>query len=222
MQQNLIMPKQKILPIIALLDTSGSMSGDGKIQQLNIAVKDMLNSFKNEQSIQAEIQIAIITFGGTAQIHTPLNPASTLSYTDLSAHGGTPMGAALELASTIIEDKSKIPKNSYRPTVILVSDGAANDTGWEAKLTNFTTTGRSSKCDRWSLAIGADADLGTMGKFLDTSKKNVLFVDNAKDIHKFFKFISTCTIKRSQSNTPNKIPTELFETDLSNINFGDL
>ena len=67
----------------------------------------------------------------------------------------------------------------FRPVVVLVSDGAPNDDHWEDKLTKFTTTGRSSKCDRWSLAIGADADTAMLKKFLDHPEKEVCYVEDA-------------------------------------------
>lgn len=41
------------------------------------------------------------------------------------------MGRALDVAYDMIEDKTKIPKNAYRPVVVLVSDGAPNDDHWE-------------------------------------------------------------------------------------------
>ena len=52
------------LPVIILADISGSMSVDGKIDALNAALKDMLHTFAQESRLNAEIQVAIITFGG--------------------------------------------------------------------------------------------------------------------------------------------------------------
>ena len=42
-------PKAKPLPVILLLDVSGSMSGD-KIRNLNDAVRDMLNTFSDTEN----------------------------------------------------------------------------------------------------------------------------------------------------------------------------
>jgi uncharacterized protein YegL len=42
----------------------------------------------------------------------------------------TPMGAALTMASNIINDKEKVTSKGYRPVVVLVSDGYPNDS-WE-------------------------------------------------------------------------------------------
>lgn len=55
--------KPRPLPVIILADTSGSMSIDGKMEALNLALKDMLISFGKESHLNAVIQVAIIAFG---------------------------------------------------------------------------------------------------------------------------------------------------------------
>lgn len=220
MFQEFVMPKARILPVILLLDVSGSMSYDGKIDELNSSVREMIQTFKEEQVVQAEICVSIITFGTEIKVHTELTPAKDIVYQDMKAKGMTYMGRALDVAYDMIEDREKIPKNAYRPVVVLVSDGAPNDENWEKKLEKFTTQGRSSKCDRWSLAIGADADINMMKRFLDHKEKEVCYVEDAADIHKFFRFISNSTIQRSVSKNPNKVSEELFSFD--NFDFNSL
>ncbi|MCI9337219.1 MAG: VWA domain-containing protein [Lachnospiraceae bacterium] len=213
------MPEARMLPVILLLDVSGSMSYDAKMDELNNSVREMIESFQKEQIVQAEIWVSVITFGNEAKVHTQLTPARDIHYTDLVAGGMTYMGRALDTAYDMIEDRARIPKNAYRPVVVLVSDGAPNDDHWEDKLRKFTTTGRSSKCDRWSMAIGADADLAMMKRFLDHPEKEVCFVEDAADIHKFFRFISSCTIQRGRSSNPNQVADDVIAQDILNYDF---
>lgn len=217
-----VMPQPRMLPVILMLDVSGSMSYDAKMDELNSSVREMLESFQKEQIVQSDICVSIVTFGSEVKVHTELMPARDIHYTDMIASGMTYMGRAFDVAYDMIEDRTKIPKNAYRPVVVLVSDGAPNDDHWEDKLTKFTTTGRSSKCDRWSLAIGADADTAMLKRFLDHPEKEVCYVEDAADIHKFFRFISSCTIQRSQSKNPNQVAQDLFTADILNINFDSL
>lgn len=218
--EGFVMPQARMLPVILLLDVSSSMAHSNKMTELNNSVREMIDSFKKEQIVQSDICVSIITFGSEVKIHTELTPAKDIKYTDLTANGMTYMGRALDVAYNMIEDKTKVPKNAYRPVVVLVSDGAPNDDHWEDKLQKFTTTGRSSKCDRWSLAIGADADVAMMKSFLDHPEKEVCYVNDAADIHKFFRFISSSTIQRSKSDNPNKIINDIFTTrDILNLNF---
>lgn len=218
--EGFVMPKARILPVILLLDVSTSMARDNKIEELNDSVREMIESFQKEQAVQSEINVSIITFGSEVKVHTELAPATSINYTDMVAKGMTYMGRALDVAYDMIEDKTKVPKNAYRPVIVLVSDGAPNDDHWEQKLEKFTTNGRSSKCDRWSLAIGLDADTAMLEKFLDHPEKEVCQVEDAADIHKFFRFITSSTIQRSKTDNPNKIINDIFTTqDILNLNF---
>lgn len=223
--EGFVMPKAKMLPVFLLLDVSGSMSLDNKMYELNKSVREMLDTFKSEQAVQAEIYVSIITFGDDVEMISELRSASEFKYDDLIAGGVTCMGDAFDLAKNVIEDKEKLPSNSYRPVIVLVSDGQPynpDDPGnkkFEIQFDKFIATGRSSKCDRWSLAIGADADIGMMKRFLDHPEKDVCYVEDAADIHKFFRFISSSTVQRSKSTSPNVVPSELFSADILNLNF---
>lgn len=199
------------LPVILLLDTSGSMDGH-KIDALNRSVQAMIESFADEKSTRAEIHVSIITFGGQAELYLDMTPSSQVEWEDLVADGMTPMGDALEIAKQLVEDKDRIPSRSYRPSVILVSDGQPND-NWQAAMDAFIREGRSAKCDRWALAIGADADTHVLKKFLNDSEKRVFEAGDAEDIHKFFRFITMSTSMRSKSADPNVVTKEVKAFD---------
>ena len=104
-------PQARPLPVIILADVSGSMSENGKIEALNVAVRQMVTSFANESRLRAEIQVGLITFGGRqAQLHLPLVSAHAVNEViAFSAAGATPMGAAFKLAKQILEDKDRVP-----------------------------------------------------------------------------------------------------------------
>lgn len=196
MLENVVKSNARPLPIILLLDTSGSMDGH-RIDALNSAVKDMINSFSEQDSIRAEIQVAIITFGAEVKLHTDLTPARNIHWTDLTAMGMTPLGGALDLAKEIIEDKKKITSRSYRPTVIVVSDGMPND-NWVQSLENFMQ-GRSGKCDRWAMAIGDGANKELLKKFVNNDDEYVFEASDAYQIKKFFKVVTMSTLQLSKT-----------------------
>ena len=196
--------KAKPLPVILLLDVSGSMSGE-KIRNLNDAVHDMLNTFSDTENSETEIHVAIITFGAQVKLHQPLASASTIHWQDLSADGMTPLGTALQMAKAMIEDKDIVPSRAYRPTVVLVSDGGPND-AWERPLNEFISDGRSAKCDRIAMAIGADADEAVLGKFFEGTTHPLLYAENAKQLRDCFKYITMSVTIRTKSQTPNVVP----------------
>lgn len=196
--------KAKPLPVILLLDVSGSMSGE-KIHNLNDAVRDMLDVFRDTENSETEIWVAIITFGSQVKLHQSLVSSSHIQWQDLSADGRTPLGVALQMAKAMIEDKDVVPSRAYRPTVVLVSDGQP-DNGWEKPLNEFIGDGRSAKCDRMAMAIGADADEAVLGKFLAGTPNSLFYSENAKQLREFFKFVTMSITIRTKSQTPNIAP----------------
>lgn len=193
------------LPVIVLADTSGSMSVDGKIEALNKGLKDMISSFASESRLRAEIQVSVITFGGSqAGLNLPLTPAHQLqSFTPLVADGMTPLGGALSLVCEMIEDKDSIPSRAYKPVIVLVSDGYPND-DWQGPFASLVNGERSSKATRLAMAIGADSDEIMLGDFTNDPEAPLFHAENARDIHRFFRAVTMSVSARSQSATPNQ------------------
>lgn len=200
-----VTPSAKPLPVVLLLDVSSSMSGD-KIESLNKAVKDMLDTFAQEEKMETEILVAVITFGEEVRLHLPYTKASQVYWQGLSASGTTPMGKALSMAKTMIEDKKITLSRAYRPTVVLVSDGQPNDS-WEMPLQDFIFSGRSSKCDRMAMAIGRDADETVLRKFISNTPHKLFYAQNADQLYEFFQRVTMSVTMRSKSQNPNLVPT---------------
>ena len=211
--------KAKPLPVVLLLDTSSSMNAGGeqsKITELDSAVRDMIKDFANEEQLETEIQVSVITFGyNGVQLALPYTNASKVEMKKLEAQGNTPMGMALRMAKDMIEDKETTPSRAYRPLVILCSDGAPND-DWEGPMDNFIKDGRSSKCDRMAMAIGKEANQEVLKRFIEGTENPLFFAKDASSLHKFFKFVTMSVATRSHSQNPNMImkiepPKEIVE-----------
>lgn len=205
--------KAKPLPVMLLLDVSGSMnenvSGDmnrTKIATLNQAVQTMLSAFANEAQMETEIQVSIITFGEELRRLFPLTAVRDVQFTPLSARGGTPLGGCLRMAKAIVEDKEEMPSRAYRPTIILVSDGRPGD-NWQSALQEFVSSGRSQKCDRMAMAIGDDADREVLGQFVAGTTNPLFEATDAEDILNFFKMVTMSVTMRTRSQNPNMVPT---------------
>jgi len=197
-------PKAKPLPICLLLDISYSMSGS-KIDSLNKAVEKMIKSFASEEKMEIEILVSVITFGAEVNLEIPFTKASNIVWKDLSVNGATPMGTALKMSKEMIEDKETTPSRAYRPTIILVSDGEPND-DWEFPLDDFINNGRSSKCDRMAMAIGADANTNVLERFTQGSSHELFHAEDAEKLHEFFNYVTMSVTMRTKSQNPNQIP----------------
>ncbi len=190
------------LPVLILADTSGSMSVDGKIEALNTALADMIDTFAEEDEGKAEIHVGIITFGSAAQIHQDPISASKLDFQPLSANGMTPMGGAFDLVRELIEDHDKISGRAYTPAIVLVSDGQPNDM-WEPALDRLLKSERALKAQRFALGIGEDADADVLRRFLDNPEGRVYGASDARQIKMFFKAVTMSMCSRSRSMNPN-------------------
>ena len=214
-------PTAKPLPVIFLLDVSGSMYGS-KILALNQAVEDMLQSFSAENAMENEIRVSVITFGNQVKLHLPFTKADEIKWIALQADGGTPMGTALRMAKDMIEDKDVIPSRAYRPTIVLVTDGAPTDE-WEPAMDEFLNQGRSSKCFCLAMGIG-ESDDSVLKRFISktpdlaqrggtTIPNRVFHADDASHMYEFFKKVAMSVTQRSKSTTPNAIPSMAEDAD---------
>lgn len=212
-------PTAKPLPVVLLLDVSYSMSGD-KIDNLNKAVENMLDTFAQEEKMETEILVSVITFGGKVDLHVPFTKASQVQWHGLQVNGDTPMGIALEMTKAMIEDKETTPSRAYRPTIVLVSDGQPTDGNkWKQAMDDFISEGRSSKCDRMAMAIGRDADETVLNRFIEGTPHDLFYAENAGQLHEFFQRVTMSVTMRTQSKNPNVVPAsiELDERTKSNI-----
>ena len=203
---------QKYMPVVLLLDVSGSMEGD-KINNLYAATCEMIESFADFGKTEVPFKVAIITFGGDyANCHTRYTDAKDLqNLPTFNAYGMTPLGNALKMAKAMIED---------RPVVILVSDGQPNDE-YEEPMRAFLNEGRTAKCQRMSMGIGSDADYQMLERF--ASESSLCFrAEDAADIKSKMKMIGTITTthaadvsnKEAAGKNPNDFPGANVSVDV--------
>lgn len=195
--------KKRMLPLILLADISYSMVDNMDI--LNQAIYEMVESLKNTKSLKSEINFSIITFGGHAKIHTPLQPIEQIAFKrDLRAYSNTPLGEALREAKNIIENRELVLSDGYRPVVILLSDGLPTDS-YDGELDRFIKEGRSSKSERLSLGIGDSFDREVMESFTNIAKKKVFTAEDAAGIPDFFKFVTMTVKEKSLRSNPDEV-----------------
>jgi len=199
----------KSIPVLLLLDTSTSMSGE-PIDTLNKAVEAMIAEFKKAETMETFIKLSIITFGKNGvELHTPLEEVSKIDFKPLITGGWTPMGTALKMAKAMIEDKLIFKRRDYRPIIVLLSDGEPND-DWKAPLDDFISNGRSAKCDKMAVAIG-DANKSVLNKFISGCENPLFYAEDASKIIDVFKKI---TITITGPTTPIVIPENLDDGDI--------
>lgn len=197
--------KQKVLPVVLLLDVSSSMSGN-KIESLYNSTVAMIKSFDEQKIREVQIQLSIITFGKDIKLHTPFTAVENLVEVPLEkfiANGMTPLGMTLNMAKDMLEDKDVVPRPRYKPAVVLVSDGYPTDE-WKNSLDRFINDGSTAKTQRFSVGIGSDYDYNMLKQFAG-DEENMFQAGTAEELASRFKTITDSISLRSRSINPNEI-----------------
>jgi uncharacterized protein YegL len=118
-----------------LLDCSGSMSINGKIESLNFAVREAIPEIQRvaHENATAQLMVRVITFSDGAQwhVHAP-TPIDDFQWSDVTTAGITDLGAALRLVADELQTPP-MPERALKPVLVLVSDGQPTD-DWRAGL----------------------------------------------------------------------------------------
>ncbi len=155
---------RRVLPVIYVLDTSGSMSGD-RIAAVNVAMRETVEVLKDvaKENADAEIKIGVLTFASKAQwITDELVYLEDFFWNNLTAGGTTEVGAALDaLYDQLSRSELLVSETGFHvPVIIFMSDGAPTDPGiWESKLKSLIDNNKWFRyATKIALAVGEEPD----------------------------------------------------------------
>ena len=155
------------LHFVWILDVSGSMRADGKIQALNVAISEALPSLRAaaQSNMSADVMVRAVTFSTGAKWHCgdPI-PVSEFRWQPVDAGGFTDMGAALSLVAEGLH-VPPMPERGLSPVLVLVSDGQPTD-DFADGLRQVLDTTWGSRAIRLAIAIGRDADQSVLQTFI--------------------------------------------------------
>ena len=194
------------LQIIFLVDTSGSMTINGRMQALNQAAHTVLPELKDEaeKNPQADVYFRVLEFATgarwmTADAKRMSEFGSSWHWSDLEAGGVTDFGAALDLLTEALQPES-IGAYNYPPVLVLLSDGAPTD-DWENALERFNQSSFGRKAGRTvrvALAV-TDADKDVLSRFTG-HMETVVDVTNPTQMVSFLKW-ATVTLSKASSRS---------------------
>lgn len=191
------------LHFIFIADCSGSMSGD-KIQSLNYGVHEAVPAMQKaaEDHAEARVLVRSLKFSNGAQWTTAQpTPVEDFQWTDLDADGVTDMGRALAM----VAEQLKSPPMETRglpPVLVLLSDGEPTD-DFNAGLKALMDQPWGKKSIRIAIAVGKDANLDVLQKFIDHPERKPLQVNNPDAMVKAIKWSSTVVLKSSIASHTN-------------------
>jgi uncharacterized protein YegL len=115
---------------VLLLDTSGSMSGS-PINELNAGLQAFRDELVKDDLAKKRVEVAIVEFNSNIKLVQDFVTAEEFQPPTLSATGLTGMGAGIEKALDLIQERKQKYKDNgvtyYRPWIFLITDGAPTD-----------------------------------------------------------------------------------------------
>lgn len=188
------------LHFIWIADCSGSMSVDGKIRELNFAIRESLPHMLAvaDENPNAQVLVRVLKFSTGAQWHVSQpTPVADFKWQDLAAEGVTDMGKALMM----LTEELKMPPMTDRalpPVLVLLSDGQPTD-DFEQGLNALMAEPWGKKAVRIAIAIGEDADHEILQKFIGHAGLKPLQSNNPEALVRNIKWVSTAVLKAASA-----------------------
>lgn len=184
------------LDFIWVLDCSGSMRFEGRIQALNTAIAEVVPLMREvaETNPHAQLLVRAVTFSSGARWHVAeAVPASDFLWTDVAAGGDSDMGAALSLVAKALT-VPPMPERALPPVLVLISDGQPTD-DFETGLQELLATPWGPKAIRVAIAIGRDAGFDVLQEFIGVdSERRPLQAGSPDDLAAMIRWSSTVVV----------------------------
>lgn len=150
-------------PVVLLLDTSGSMSGD-RINELNAGLASFKQDVEKDTTASLRVEVAIITFDSSVHIVQDFVTMDNFYPPQLTTSGTTSMGEGIELALNEVENRKAIYKSNgiqyYQPWVFLITDGGPTDS-WQSAAQRVRQADADRKISFYAVGVQG-ADMNTL------------------------------------------------------------
>jgi len=190
----------KPLHFIWIADCSDSMGVGGKIQALNTAIREAIPHMRRvaQDNPNAQVLVRAVRFSDGAYWHIaqPV-PVEQFEWVDLQAKGVTDMGKALELVAEQLK-MPPMPERGLPPVLVLISDGLPTD-DFAAGLNALLDLPWGKKAVRIAIAIGEDANLEVLQRFINNSELKPLRANNPEALVTRIRWASTAVLKSVSS-----------------------
>jgi uncharacterized protein YegL len=186
------------LHFIWIADCSGSMEMDGKIQALNTAIREAIPHMQKvvDENPNADVMVRAVKFSNGAQWHiSQTTKVADFKWADLTADGVTDMGKALRM---VAEQLKVLPERGLPPVLVLISDGQPTD-DFDGGLKEILNQPWGKKAVRIAIAIGEDADLDVLQKFINNPEIKPLRANTPEALVRYIKWVSTAVLKSASS-----------------------
>jgi len=187
------------LQFIWLVDCSGSMTGQ-KIETVNLAIRESIKPMQDvaDDNPNAEVLVRVVTFSDGAQWHVSQpTEIHQFRWSDVDTGTVTDMGHALTLVAEGLKMEN-MPQRGLPPVLVLISDGQPTD-DYARGLKALMDQPWGQRAVRIAIAIGADADLDQLQKFIGNTEVKPLVASNVQELTKQIRWASTVPLKAASN-----------------------
>lgn len=205
---------QRPLHFFVVADCSGSMAAQGKMQALNVAMREMIPHLVDvsDQNPHANVLVRSIAFSTGARWHAEEPVAAReVAWADLEPGGYTDLGSALELLATAVTSPP-MEARALPPAVVLISDGMPTD-DWRRGLATFLEQPWGQRSVRMAVGIGREADHSVLQDFMGDAAVPSLSAHNPEQLVAMIRWASTHASR--VASTLNDQQTELPDMAVS-------
>lgn len=149
---------------VLLLDTSSSMAGK-PIDALNAGLRRFSEELRGSDLASKRIEVAVIQFPPVSV--EPFVAARDFVPRPLAAGGDTPLGAAMQRALELVEERKAVYRDNridyYRPWIFVLTDGEPTDSCTQASIAAQRAVAER-RAVIWPVAVGDQVNMAVLSK----------------------------------------------------------
>ena len=200
------MNNNRVLPIIFMIDTSESMTGE-RIAKLNEVMHDALNILteKAEEYVESEIKISVLKYSnGCEWVTKGLVGVGDFQWKDLNIGRMTDLGAAIRELDSMLTRSAFFDGVSryYAPIIINITDSIPTD-NWEKEFKLIKKNKWFNISKKICITIGNNTNTDVLEKFCGT-KEAVIRAEDISVLRTLIASISVSASMFSDSSVPSK------------------
>jgi uncharacterized protein YegL len=182
-----------------IVDGSESMQGE-KIQSLNFAIANAIPEMRKIKDRHPHTRVFVRALRFASDVQWVVGngepvPLSEFEWHDIKASGKTKMGGALAEVAHKLNELEQKRGHYLAPALILVTDGQPTD-DFADGLRRLMEQKFGREATRLAVAIGADADLDALEKFVGDPRA-ILHAHNSEQLAAMIPIVSTSALEHS-------------------------
>jgi uncharacterized protein YegL len=189
-------------PCVIVVDSSASMEGE-PIRQLNTGLLQFKQELEQDDLASKRVEVAVVSFNSVATVERDFVTIDQFDPPTLTAGGCTEMGAGIEKALDLIEDRKAVYRTNgvayYRPWLFLFTDGEpTDDVSRAAQRIHEAETNRKVAC----FAVGVEgANMPRLGEVMVRPPVKL----NGLDFKGVFQWLSASMKKVAESHVDEQV-----------------